>query len=70
MEQRYLADTNLVIDYLENNLPEYANKLVDNIKFQISIISRIELLAWPKATEDQLSILKSFYRYIKGICFR
>ena len=48
MEQRYLVDTNTVIDYLENKLPEESLKMIDNIEIQFSVISRIELLVWKK----------------------
>ncbi|WPV02423.1 type II toxin-antitoxin system VapC family toxin [Mucilaginibacter sp. cycad4] len=60
MEQGYLIDTNAIIDYLDGKLPEKSNQLLDEIKFQISVISRIELLAWRKATEQQLKILNDF----------
>ncbi|WP_446725142.1 type II toxin-antitoxin system VapC family toxin [Mucilaginibacter sp. SJ] len=30
------------------------------MKFQLSVISRVELLAWPKATEKQLKLLTDF----------
>jgi predicted nucleic acid-binding protein len=60
MGQGYLVDTNTIIDYLENKLPEKSNKLIDNIIIQFSVISRIELLVWKKATEDQVKILNEF----------
>lgn len=60
MGQGYLVDTNTIIDYLENKLPEKSNKLIDNIIIQFSVISRIELLVWKKTTEDQVKILNEF----------
>jgi predicted nucleic acid-binding protein len=60
VEEGYLIDTNTIIDYLEGKLPEKSNLLLDNLKFQFSIISRIELLAWPRATETQLKLLTDF----------
>jgi predicted nucleic acid-binding protein len=60
VEDGYLIDTNAIIDYLESKLPEKSNQLLDNIKFQLSVISRVELLAWPKATENQLKLLTDF----------
>jgi predicted nucleic acid-binding protein len=60
MEQRYLADTNTIIDYLENKLPEKSIQLLDSIDILLSVISRIELLVWKNATEDQLNILNEF----------
>jgi len=60
VEQGYLADTNAIIDYLESKLPERSINLIDNIKIQFSVISRIELLAWQKATDHQLKVLNGF----------
>lgn len=60
MEQGYLVDTNVVIDYLENMLPIKSIELIDVIHIQLSVITRIELLAWPKATFAQLNMLKGF----------
>jgi predicted nucleic acid-binding protein len=60
MGERYLIDTNVVIDYLENKLPLKASDILDKTDIQISVISRMEILAWPKATETQLEILNGF----------
>ncbi len=60
MEEGHLIDTNAIIDYLESKLPEKSNQLLDNTNFQLSLISRIELLAWPKATDSQLKLLTDF----------
>jgi len=60
MEQGYLADTNAIIDYLENKLPEKSIDLIDRAILQFSVISRIELLAWSKASDSQLKILNDF----------
>lgn len=60
MEQRYLTDTNTIIDYLENKLPVSSISLLDNIPIQLSVISRIELLAWQKASDQQIKILTGF----------
>ncbi len=60
MGKGYLIDTNSVIDYLDNKLPEKANKLIDNIDCQISVITRMELLSWPGANKEQTLILKQF----------
>ena len=40
MGKGYLIDTNSVIDYLNNKLPEKANRLIENIDCQISVITR------------------------------
>ena len=55
MGTRYLVDTNVIIDYLENKLPENAIGFLDSLEMQLSIISRIELLAWPKIGHQQLN---------------
>lgn len=44
MAKGYLMDTNVVIDYLSNRLPEENAKIIDNVFPQISVITRIELL--------------------------
>jgi len=45
MGKGYLIDTNAVIDYLDNKLPAKANAFIDGIQPNISVITRIELLA-------------------------
>lgn len=60
MGQKYLIDTNAIIDYLENKLPEKASNRIDGDTVIMSVISRIELLAWPRATEKQLKVLENF----------
>lgn len=60
MASKYLIDTNAVIDYLNNKLPEKAADLLDSQELELSVISRMELLAWPKASPKQLSVLKEF----------
>jgi predicted nucleic acid-binding protein len=62
MGKGYLIDTNAIIDYLEDKLPEKAAKSIDDLSIQISVITRIELLAWPRATENQLNILNDFIK--------
>jgi len=60
MEQRYLIDSNAVIDYLDNKLPENSALLIDGIDTQISVIIRMELLSWTNATNQQLQVLQDF----------
>ena len=60
MEQGYLIDTNAVIDYLDNKLSKEMNQLVDSVESRISVITRMELLAWSGSTEAQTAILQSF----------
>lgn len=57
MGTRYLIDTNTVIDYLDKKLPTESNIFFENLDVNLSIISRIELLAWRQASESQLFML-------------
>ncbi len=50
MAGQYLIDTNTAIDYLNNKLPAFVSNLLDEQEIQISVITRMELLAWPNAT--------------------
>lgn len=60
MGKEYVIDTNSVIDYLDNKLPDNANALIDSVDSRISVITRMELLAWPGASEQQTFILNAF----------
>ncbi len=60
MGKDYLIDTNIVIDYLANKLSDKANELIDSIDSKISVITRMELLAWPGANTKQTFILKEY----------
>ena len=60
MGKEYIVDTNSVIDYLDNKLPGNASELIDGIDSKISVITRMELLAWPGASEQQILILNKF----------
>lgn len=60
MGKKYLIDTNSVIDYLDNKLTEKANELIDGIDSKISVITRMELLAWSGASKEQTVILDEF----------
>jgi predicted nucleic acid-binding protein len=62
MGQEYLIDTNAVIDYLGDNLPEKGLTLMDTISPQISVISRVELLGWYHAPSDELQKLDIFVK--------
>ena len=53
-------DTNAVIDYLDNKLPEKIASLIDGISVQISVITRMELLGWANATTEQTQVLQQF----------
>jgi predicted nucleic acid-binding protein len=60
MAGKYLIDTNSVIDYLDNKLPSNAANMLDEEELEISVISRMELLAWPNAELKQISVLNQF----------
>jgi predicted nucleic acid-binding protein len=60
MAGQYLIDTNTVIDYLNNKLPEFSSNLIDEQEILISVITRMELLAWPSATQEQIILLEDF----------
>ena len=60
MGKEYLIDTNAVIDYLDNKLPDKAGELMDGIDSRISVITRMELLSWPGASQQQTLILNEF----------
>ena len=60
MEQGFLMDSNLVIDYFGNNLTGNAVSFIDNLPAVISVITRIEILGWYNATPEQLSKLQNF----------
>lgn len=51
----YLLDTNILIYYLAGTLPEDVKPVIERIvqeSFNISIITRIELLGWKGHTEE------------------
>ena len=54
MEQRYLIDTNVLIEYLGNTLPIETKKWVDEIidqQFNISVIIGMEVLGHPNVND-------------------
>jgi hypothetical protein len=60
MAGKYLIDTNTVIDYLDNKLPANAADMLDAEELNISVITRMELLAWRTAEPEQIFILNQF----------
>lgn len=60
MGTKYLIDTNTAIEYLNNTLPDAASSVIEQIESHISIITRMEMLAWPKATLAQITQLQYF----------
>ena len=60
MEQRYLIDTNVIIDNFGNKLPTKAKEFLGHIEITISAVTKVEVLGWPGATEQQLNPLYAF----------
>ncbi len=60
MEQKFLIDTNVVIDYLGNNIPNKGSNFLDNLPIIISVVTRMEVLGWFGVTQQQLERLHSF----------
>ncbi len=60
MAGKYLIDTNTAIDYLNNKLPPHTANLLDEEDLEISVITRMELLAWRNAPPQQMSVLSHF----------
>ena len=60
MEQRYLIDTNVIIDNFGNKLPENAKTLLYSIDLTVSAVTKIEVLGWINATKEQLQPLYDF----------
>jgi predicted nucleic acid-binding protein len=60
MEQRYLIDTNVIIDNFGNKLPDQAKAFLSDIDITISAVTKIEVLGWKDATESQLKPLYDF----------
>lgn len=51
MDKKYLIDTNIIIYYLNNNIPEKEIEKIEkifNTSFNISTITKIEVLGWHK----------------------
>jgi predicted nucleic acid-binding protein len=60
MEQRYLIDTNIIIDNFGNKLREKAKTLLYSIDLTVSAVTKIEVLGWINATKEQLQPLYDF----------
>jgi predicted nucleic acid-binding protein len=60
MEQRYLIDTNVIIDNFGNRLTSEGKNLLFSIDINLSAVTKIELLGWRNASENQLKPLYSF----------
>lgn len=63
MEQRYLLDTNILIYYIAEEIPDNEINKIENIintSFNISIISEIEILGYNKLTEKEIKNIENF----------
>jgi predicted nucleic acid-binding protein len=63
MEQNYLVDTNIIIYYLKDSIPQEQLIHVNNIfthSFHISSITKIELLGWHRIDENQRTQIAEF----------
>ena len=61
----YLIDTNVIIDYFGQLLPEKVTLLLDQIidnRFYISVINKIELLGFSGLQETEENIFQEFVR--------
>ena len=62
MEQRFLADSNTIIDYVGNKMPERTSLVLDNYfndGFFVSIVSKIEVLGF-NGNEGELKRIADF----------
>jgi len=53
-------DSNVIIDYLGDKLPAKSTLLIERLPIIISVITRIEIIGWYKATDQQIDKLTSF----------
>ncbi|MEI8204002.1 MAG: type II toxin-antitoxin system VapC family toxin [Bacteroidota bacterium] len=63
MEEKYLIDTNILIYYLDNKIPESQDEKISNIienSFNISTISKIEILGWNKLSKEVIMKIENF----------
>jgi predicted nucleic acid-binding protein len=60
MEQKYLIDTNIIIDNFGNKLPEKAKVFLNSLEPVVSVVTKIEVLGWLNATDEQLKPLYAF----------
>ena len=60
MEQRYLIDTNVVIDVLGSLMPMSVKKVIMQMPLIVSAVTYIEALGWYRITPFHLQIIQSF----------
>lgn len=62
MAGKYLIDTNIAIYYLNNELPEGTANELDKQTLSMSVITRMELLAYRNADDEELTVIESFIK--------
>jgi len=70
MGQEYLIDTNILIYYLADVIPEAEIENIEEIfrnSFNISIITKIEFLGWRRHTKQGFKKAKEFISFAKII---
>lgn len=50
-------DTNVIIDYFGDKLPQNSKLFLNEIEIIISDVTKIEILGWHKASNEQLKQL-------------
>ena len=60
MEHDYLIDTNVIIDNFGNKLPQAAKAFLYSLDITVSAVTKIEVLGWLNATQEQLNPLYAF----------
>ncbi|SFQ55351.1 type II toxin-antitoxin system VapC family toxin [Parafilimonas terrae] len=62
MGKGLLIDTNIAIYYLNNQLPDAAATELDKHTLSMSVISRMELLAWRNAKPEEIAMVQAFIK--------
>jgi toxin FitB len=63
MDKKYIIDTNIIIYYLDNKIPDSQLKNIETIfieTFNISTVTKIELLGWHKIDNKTKSKIEKF----------
>ena len=63
MDKNYLIDTNIIIYYLNGDIPKKEIKFIESIlinSFNISTITKIEVLGWHRITKGERVRIESF----------
>jgi predicted nucleic acid-binding protein len=60
LANKFLIDTNVVIDVLGHSMPDAIKKKVLQMPLIVSAVTYMETLGWYHATPSELSVLRSF----------